>query len=243
MNPTAASNWPDKVPDTTGARLFGSVSMTSVKTAATVVTLTTLGLSATSWIFAIHQMNGMNMGVATRLGSFGSFLGLWVLMMAAMMLPSATPAVFRHAHTSGRVGAVPLFIAPYVAVWAVVGAVLYGLYRPHGSSAAGAVAIAAGIYELTPLKQRFRRRCLESAGNGFGFGLCCAGSSIGLMLIMAAVGVMSVTWMALIAVVVLAQKVMPVRAAIDVPLALAIIGFGIVILAAPSAVPGLTPSM
>jgi predicted metal-binding membrane protein len=243
MNATAASSWSDPVPETTDARLLGSVSMTSAKTVATVVILTTLGLSATAWIFAIHQMNGMDMGVATRLGSFGSFLGLWVLMMAAMMLPSAAPAVFRHAHSSGRVRAVPLFIVPYVAVWAVVGAVLYGLYRPHGSSVAGAVAIAAGVYELMPLKQQFRRRCLEIAGNGFGFGLCCAGSSIGLMLLMVAVGVMSVTWMVMIAVVVLAQKLMPARAVIDVPLALAIIGFGILILAAPSAVPGLTPSM
>jgi predicted metal-binding membrane protein len=217
--------------------------MVSVKTAATVAALTTLGVSATCWIFAIQQMNGMDMGVATRLGSFGSFLGVWVLMMVAMMLPSATPAIFRHAHTSGRVLAGPFFIVPYVAVWAVIGVLLYGLYRPHGSSVAGAVAIAAGIYELTSLKQHFRRRCRETTGNGFGFGLCCAGSSIGLMLIMVAVGVMSVTWMGVIAVVVLAQKLMPERAVIDVPLALAIIGFGVLILLTPSAVPGLIPSM
>lgn len=243
MKATAASDWLDAVPDPTGGRLPGSMSMTGVRTVATVVILTTLGLSAPSWIFAIRQMNGMDMGVETRLGSFGFFLGAWVLMMAAMMLPSATPAVFRHARTSGRVRAVPLFIVPYLAVWAVVGVLLYGLYRPHGSSTAGAVAIAAGIYELTPFKQRCRRRCLETAGNGFGFGLCCAGSSLGLMLLMVAVGVMSVTWMASIAVVVLAQRLMPAKAAVDVPLALAIIGFGILILAAPSAVPGLTPSM
>jgi predicted metal-binding membrane protein len=232
---------PDR--DPTGAALSASVSTTSVKTAAAVATLTTVGVSAACWFFAIQQMNGMDMGVATRLGSFGSFLGLWVLMMVAMMLPSATPAIFRHAHARGRVLAGPFFIVPYVGVWAAFGAVLYGLYRPHGASVAGAVAIAAGIYELTPLKQHFRRRCLESTGNGFGFGLCCTGSSIGLMLIMVAVSVMSVTWMGAIAVVVLAQKLMPERAVIDIPLALAIIGFGVVILLAPSAVPGLTPSM
>jgi predicted metal-binding membrane protein len=63
------------------------------------------------------------------------------------------------------------------------------------------------------------------------------------MLIMVAVGVMSVPWMAVIAGVVLAQKLVPARELIDVPLALAIIGFGILILLAPSAVPGLSPSM
>src|SRR5262249_61186271 len=102
---------------------------------------------------------------------------------------------------------------------------------------------AAGVYELTPLKRYFRQRCRDSGRSGFGFGLCCVGSSIGLMATLVALGVMSVTWMAVIAVLVLAQKLLPPRVAIDVPLALAIIGLGIVIIAAPSAVPGLTPPM
>jgi predicted metal-binding membrane protein len=97
--------------------------------------------------------------------------------------------------------------------------------------------IAAGIYELTPLKQHFRRLCRESAGSGFEYGLCCAGSSIGLMLMLLALGVMSVTWMSAIAVLVLAQKVLPAKAINDVPLALAIVGFGILIVIAPSSVP------
>src|SRR5712671_3466998 len=145
-------------------------------------------------------MNGMDMGVATRLGSFAFFAALWVVMMAAMMLPGAVPAVLRRAHASGRVRAVPLFVGSYLAVWTLVGVAVYAVYRPHGSLAAGAVAIAAGVYELTPLKQHFRRRCGESVGSGFEFGLYCVGSSIGLMLLLPAVGVMSVTWMCAIAV-------------------------------------------
>jgi predicted metal-binding membrane protein len=100
-----------------------------------------------------------------------------------------------------------------------VGVAVYAVYRPHGSIAAGAVAIAAGFYELAPLKQRFRRRCRESVGSGLEFGLYCVGSSIGLMLMLVAVSVMSVTWMCVIAVPVLAQKLLPAKAAIDVPLA------------------------
>jgi predicted metal-binding membrane protein len=138
---------------------------------------------------------------------------------------------------------VPLFIGAYLAVWALVGVAVYALYRPHGSTAAGVVVIAAGLYELTPLKQHFRRRCRESAGSGFRFGLCCAGSSIGLMLTLVALSVMSITWMSVIAAGVLAQKLLPARAAIDVPLALAIVGFGVLIIIAPSSVPGLTPPM
>jgi predicted metal-binding membrane protein len=202
----------------------------------------TLGLAAACWVIAVWQMHGMDMGTATRLGSFGSFMAVWVAMMAAMMLPGAAPAVLRHAHAGG-VRAVPLFAGSYLAVWALAGAVVYTLYRPHGAAAAGAVTIAAGVYEFTPLKRHFRRRCRDSGRSGFGFGLCCAGSSIGLMAMLVALGVMSVTWMSVIAVLVLGQKLLPARAAVDVPLALAIAGLGICIVLAPSSVPGLVPPM
>ncbi len=213
-------------------------------TAVTAAALTvTLGLAAASWVVAVRQMSGMGMGVATRLGSFAFFVAVWVSMMAAMMLPGAAPAVVRRAHASGGVRAVPLFAGSYLAVWALVGVAVYAVYRPHGSFAAGAVVIAAGVYEFTPLKRHFRRRCRESVRGGFAFGLCCAGSSIGLMLMLVALSVMSVTWMSVIAVLVLAQKLLPAKAAIDGPLALAIAGLGILIVIAPASVPGLTPPM
>src|SRR5260370_29900651 len=188
-------------------------------------------------------MNGMGMGVATRLGSFGSFIAVWVVMMAAMMLPGAAPAVLRRAKASGRVRAVPLFIGSYLAVWALVGAAMYALYRPHGSVAVGALTVAAGLYEFTPLKRHFRRRCRDSVRSGYRFGLCCAGSRLRLMLMLVALGGMTITWMSVITGLFLAQKLLPPKATIDVPLALAIIGLGVVIVTAPSAVPGLTPPM
>jgi predicted metal-binding membrane protein len=203
----------------------------------------TLGLAAAAWLVAVGQMNGMDMGAATRLGSFAFFVALWVSMMAAMMLPGAAPAVLKRARASDRLRTVPLFLGSYLAVWTLVGVAVYALYRPHGSFAAGTVVIAAGIYELTPLKRYFRRRCRESVRSGFEFGLYCVGSSIGLMLMLVALGVMSVAWMAVIAVLAVAQKLLPAKAAIDVPLAVAIVGLGILILIAPSLVPGLTPPM
>jgi predicted metal-binding membrane protein len=216
-----------------------SAAMTSARTAA----LTTLGLAAAAWVVAVQQMNGMDMGTGTELGSLGFFVALWVSMMAAMMLPGAVPAVSRNAQANGRVRAVPVFVGSYLAVWTLVGLAVYALYRPHGTVAAGVVAIAAGVYELTPVKQYCRRRCREGVHSGFEFGLDCVGSSIGLMLMLVAIGVMSVTWMSVIAVLVLAQKLLPPKPAIDVPLALAIVGLGILIVLAPSSVPGLTPPM
>ena len=203
----------------------------------------TLGLAAASWVVAVRQMSGMDMGVATELGPFGFFVAAWVAMMAAMMLPAAAPALVRRAHAGGRLGAVPLFVGSYLAVWTLVGIALYAVYRPHGTLPAGAVVIAAGLYELTPLKRHFRRCCRQGVRSGFEFGLSCVGSSIGLMLLLVAIGLMSLTWMSVIAVLVLAQKLLPSRPALDVPLALAFVGLGILIVLAPSSVPGFTAPM
>jgi predicted metal-binding membrane protein len=219
----------------TNARTAGS--------AAAAALTVTLGVAAVSWVATIRLMNGMDMGVATGSGPFPFFIALWVLMMAAMMLPGAIPTVLRRVHTGGGMGAVPLFVGSYLAVWTLVGVGVYALYRPHGTLIAGALVIAAGIYEFTPLKQYFRRQCRESDCSGFEFGLYCFGSSIGLMLVLLALGVMSVTWMAVIAILVIAQKLLPLKAAIDVPLGLTIIGLGILIVIAPPLVPGLMPPM
>jgi predicted metal-binding membrane protein len=201
----------------------------------------TLGIAAACWAGAAWLMRGMDMGIATRTGSFWFFAAAWVTMMAAMMLPGAAPAVVRQTQASGTVRAAVLFTGAYLAIWAIAGLAAYGLDRPHGALAAGVVVIAAGAYELTPVKRHFRQRCREQAGNGLGFGLCCVGSTVGLMAMLVALGVMSLLWMAVIAVVACAQKLLPARAVIDIPLALALIGFGLVIVIEPSLIPGLMP--
>jgi predicted metal-binding membrane protein len=170
-------------------------------------------------------------------------MGAWVAMMAAMMLPGAIPAVFRAARAGGGVRAVPMFVGSYLAVWVLVSAVMYTVYRPHGAVAAAAVVIAAGIYELTPLKRYFRRRCRETVRSGIEFGLCCAGSCIGLVLLLVAIDVMSFAWMAVIAAIISVQKILSAKVVVDVPLGLAIVGLGILIVVAPSAVPGFMPDM
>jgi predicted metal-binding membrane protein len=219
------------------------MTMPRTTTAATPAVLTmTLGLAAGCWVISVWQMTGMDMGTATQLGSFGFFIGLWVAMMAAMMLPGAVPAVLRRAQAGGA-RAVPLFTGAYLAVWALAGVAVYATYRPHGTLAAGVVVIAAAVYEVTPVKRRLRQRCHETTGSGFGFGLCCAGSTAGLMAVLVALGVMSIPWMAVITVLACAQKLLPGRAAIDLPLALALAGLGVLIVVAPSVVPGLSPPM
>jgi predicted metal-binding membrane protein len=157
-------------------------------------------------------------------------------VMAAMMLPGALPAVVTHVRSKRSA---TFFAASYFAVWLVVGLALEALWPSHGFVVAGIVTIAAGVYELTPFKRECRRRCREEVRSGLDFGLNCVGSSIGLMVVFAALGVMSMGWMAAVAAIVVAQKLIPPKVSIDLPLALAIVGLGIVVAVAPTWVPGL----
>ena len=189
--------------------------------------LTTVGVAAAAWLVTVPKMNGMDMGGATELGSFASFIGYWMPMMAAMMLPGAVPAVAREA----RMRSMPLFVGSYLTVWTLVGVAVYAVYRSPGSLAAGALTVAVGLYELTWFKRACRRRCQERVRSGFELGLFCVGSSIGLMMMLVALGLMSITWMSLIAGLVLAQKLLPEHPAVDVPVGLAIVALGIAVTA------------
>jgi predicted metal-binding membrane protein len=167
------------------------------------------------------------MGMAPTLPT----LAASVPMMAAMMLPSAVPAIARRARERDGVLAAPLFAGSYLGTWALAALAVCLLYRPPGAVTAGALMVVAGLYELTPIKRECRRRCRDRVRSGLRFGVYCLGSSIGLMLVLVAVDVMSIALMFAIAVVVLAQKLLPPHPAVDVPLALAIIALGVAIAA------------
>ena len=133
------------------------------------------------------------------------------------MLPTAVPAAARYAH--GRVAAGLLFALSYLVVWGFAGVAVFVLCGPHGALAPGTTTIAAGIYELTPLKRYFRRRCRDSAASGLDAGFDCVGSCLGLMLAAMALGVTGAAGMSVVALLVAAQKLLPVKATVDVPLA------------------------
>lgn len=212
--------------------------MSGTKTAgAGVVLFTTLALAAAAWVVAVQQMRRMDMGAATELGSFRFFAVAWVSMTAAMMLPGALPALLGRVRAG--VVAAPAFAVSYLAVWIAIGLVAYVTYRPHSTAVAAALTIAAGLYELTPLKRACRVRCQENVRSGSRFGVYCVGSSAGLMLVLLAVGAMSVTWMVIVAALVFAQKALPPKPLIDVPVASALVGLGIAIAAVPSSIPGI----
>jgi predicted metal-binding membrane protein len=157
--------------------------------------------------------------------------GASVPMMAAMMLPSAVPAIARRARERDGALAAPLFAGSYLGTWALVALAIYILYRPPGALVAGALIVGAGLYELTPIKRECRRRCRERIRSGLRFSVYCFGSSIGLMAVLVAVDMMSIALMCVVAVVVLMQKLLPPRPALDIPLALALVALGVAVAA------------
>jgi predicted metal-binding membrane protein len=184
-------------------------------------------------------MNGMPMPGMPMSGMHGTptngmtmALPLFVVMMAAMMLPSAVPAIVRRGRDGVGKQATPLFAGSYLGVWALAGLAMWLLYQPPSAAASGALLIGAGLYELTPLKRECRRRCREPVRSGVRFGVLCFGSSVGLMLVLVAVNVMNVALMVAIAAVVLEQKLFAPRRALDLSLALAIVALGIATAAA-----------
>jgi len=190
----------------------------------------TVALASACWFASVWQMRGMDMDAATSLGSPASFIGIWMSMMAAMMLPAALPAVLAFVRADSRLVAGLWFVASYLAVWLLFGVAAYGLYRQHGYAAAGGLTILAGLYELTPLKRACRERCREQVRSGGRFGVYCVGSSVGLMLMLLALGVMNVTLMVGVTAIVLAQKLLPPRPFLDATLALGIVAFGVLTL-------------
>ena len=140
-------------------------------------------------------------------------LAMWLVMMPAMMLPSAVPAVASYVHMHRRSTSAALFVVPYVGIWMLVGVAAYSVYRPPSTTTAVVITVVAIAYELTPIKRRARQRCQQGTRSGFHYGIYCLGSSIGLMLLLLAWGAMSVTWMSVIAAIVLVQKLIPVKGA------------------------------
>src|SRR3954452_12933044 len=97
-----------------------------------------LVLAAIAWTVSDQQMSGMDVGPGTYPGTLGFFLGVWVVMMAAMMFPSIAPMVVMHVRIqdgrkargqSAPIGATTVFVAGYLITWAAAGLVGFGIYE------------------------------------------------------------------------------------------------------------------
>jgi predicted metal-binding membrane protein len=228
-----------------------------------------------AWIVTVDRMRGMDGGPGTDLGGLGWYVGIWVTMMAAMMLPSVAPMVLafsrvsQHRQATGR-AFVPtwVFVSGYLAAWTGYGLAAYGVYRAvealfgdqltwdgSGRWIAGGALGAAGLYQLTPLKDICLRHCRTpmhfllhgwhegwrgALRMGVEHGAYCVGCCWGLMLALFALGVMSLMWMAVVAGVIFAEKVVPFGRRLTRPIAVALVALGVWVAVSPGSVPGLT---
>jgi predicted metal-binding membrane protein len=223
------------------------------------------------WVWTARVMRGMDGGPWTSLGSLGWFLGVWVVMMAAMMFPSVAPTVALYARImKERSPTSPLlFAGGYLLTWAAAGVVAYAVgvaaakilgdtlaWDTAGRALAGGTLIVAAIYELTPLKDVCLGKCRSPLGvllgswrdGHFGAvrmgaknGAWCVGCCWALMASLFALGVMSVSWMAVVAGIIAVEKTVPWRRrVVTYATAAVLLVLGILVLAAPDALPALT---
>ena len=226
-------------------------------------------LAAVGWWWTADRMQGMDEGPWTGLGALGWFLGVWVVMMAAMMFPSVAPtaALYSRMTRERSLGLPLLFVGGYLVTWAAVGAVAFSIAVAGGEAGdvlawdragrwvAGATLLLAALYELTPLKDACLGRCRTPLGflltswrdgrsgalnMGARHGAWCVGCCWALMASLFALGIMSITWMAVVAGVIAVEKMVPWRRVATYGTIVLLVGLGVLLLVAPDAIPALT---
>jgi predicted metal-binding membrane protein len=229
-----------------------------------------LALAAVGWWWTVHEMRGMDDGSWTELGTLASFVGIWVVMMAAMMFPSVAPTVALYSRmTKSRSLVAPLmFTSGYLVVWTSVGVFAFALATGGGGIAgdvlawdragrwiAGATLVVAAVYELTPLKDVCLGKCRSPLGfllgswrsgpsgalqMGARHGAWCIGCCWALMGSRFALGVMSIVWTAIVAGLIAFEKLVPSRRTATYGTAAILFVLGILLLAVPDAIPAFT---
>jgi predicted metal-binding membrane protein len=227
-------------------------------------------LAALAWWFTVDRMRGMDDGPGTDLGTLGWFLGVWLVMMAAMMFPSVSPTVALYSQmTKKRSPVAPLiFVCGYLLTWTAAGLLAFGVsevggrlfggtlaWDRAGRWATGGILVIAAVYELTPLKTVCLTKCRSPLGfllgswrNGLAgalrmgakHGAWCVGCCWALMASLFALGVMSIAWMAFVAALIAAEKTLPGGRVVSYTTAAILLVLGILVVAVPDAIPGLT---
>lgn len=229
-----------------------------------------IALAVGCWWWTVARMEGMDNGPWTGLGGLGWFIGIWVVMMAAMMFPSVAPTVALYAQMTRRrsPGAPLLFTVGYLLTWSTVGVLAYAVavaggrvwhdalaWDRAGRWVAGATLVVAAVYEVTPLKDACLGKCRSPLGYllgswrggplgalrmGVGHGGWCVGCCWALMASLFALGVMSLTWMGFVAALIAAEKLVPWRRGTTLGTAALLFLLGALLLVAPDLLPGLT---
>ena len=217
--------------------------------------LVVLAVAGVAWAAMVHHSSSMAgmVGMEIGLGPIESFAATWVVMIAAMMLPSAIPVVLEFARTAERRKgwqvATGVLAATYLGVWLIFGVVCYAIYTaagmpwPNQAVAVGLALALAGVYSVSPIKRASQARCRElcalhgplpfnlirsAAVAGARYGLSCLGCSAALMVAMVLLGMSSLWWAVILGIVVLVYKLAPpLRMRNELVLSAALVAFGV----------------
>jgi predicted metal-binding membrane protein len=241
-----------------------------------IVLLLLVAAAASCWAVLLAQAGRAGPGMAMAAPTMGlpalAFLALWVVMMVAMMFPTAAPMILAfHRIQSGKrrrgeaFVSTWLFVAGYMIVWAMAGILAYlgalaaeaiaartALSPAAAARSGGAFLIAAGLYQLTPLKHVCLAKCRSPIGfimtswhdgaagalrMGLLHGASCLGCCWLLMVILFPLGIMNLAAMALVMVIVFAEKTLAWRRIAVYGTAAALLFYGMLVVAAPQMLP------
>ena len=236
-------------------------------------------LAAAAWLIVIAQARasaeatiGLTMGMAAPL-----FVAIWIVMMVAMMFPTAAPMILMFARIAAGKrergqAFVPtwVFVAAYLVVWTLFGIVAYLVaigvealaqqtmwLMDNAARIGGIVLTIAGLYQISPLKRSCLTKCrsplsfiMGSWRDGYGgafrmgleHGAYCLGCCWLLFVILFPLGVMNVAVMALLTLLIFAEKSLPTGPQIAKLTAAALIVYGALVIFMPSALPTMMPS-
>ena len=228
-------------------------------------------LSALAWAATVYQADGMGWGMFTCSMTMGTpfsvsnaflYVALWGVMMVAMMLPAMTPIieVFQAMARRRQEQLLPftpvwVFVAGYLVLWTLTGGVGYAAdlaiqslptqfpaLHAYGMAIGGVTLIAAGLYQLTPLKYLCLSQCRSPMGfllsswrdghwgafrMGVDHGLYCLGCCWSLMVVLFVVGTMNLVWMGILSAVIFVEKIVPQGAVIGKAMGIALIVLGV----------------
>jgi predicted metal-binding membrane protein len=226
----------------------------------------TLAVAAVAWLVVIRQTGGMSSAPGTMGLGAVAFVGLWTVMMTAMMLPALAPlSVLYAGEGTGRTARATGLAAGYLLTWAAFGVLalmisvaaarLATRNESAGEWIGAAVLIAAGAYQLSPLKERCLALCrsplhilmrvgafrgpVRHLRAGVYHGAYCIGCCWSLMVALIALGVMDLRWMVAFTVVITLEKIWRHGERVALVAGIALIVLGLLAPWHPGLVPGL----
>jgi predicted metal-binding membrane protein len=231
-----------------------------------------LAAAGLAWAVTVRGALEMDSAQRTMGRALGEFLIFWIAMMAAMMLPSVAPvgSLYVRSVCAGLSGVLRVLrvagvVLGYLGVWAAFGVVAFvaawaaQLLATGAPSAApwmgAAIVAAAGVYQLTPLKNRCLRHCRSPLGFllhfggysgrlrdirvGVYHGVYCVGCCWALFVVLIAVGVMNLVWMAGLAAVIFLEKTWRYGKTLSLGFGIALLIVSVFVPFHPELVPGL----